>query len=280
MCYLRTIGEAVELKQRLEQSQHIAVIGGGFVGLEVAASARGMGKPVTVIEALPRLMARAVGPVISEFIRAAHAAQGTEVLLNTQVREIRGSRGAAEEVVLSDGATIAADLIVVGVGAAPNVELAREAGLAIDDGIVTDEFLCTSGENIFAIGDCARYPSSFSGSRVRLESVQNAVDQGVCVARTIAGKPAAYRAVPWFWSDQFDIRLQMAGLAEGHDQAVMRGDPASGKFSMWHFRAGKLCSADSVNRPADHLAARKLLEKGTMLTPEQAADESVNLKTV
>ena len=292
VCYLRTLGEAVELKQRLEQTSQVVVIGGGFVGLEVAASARALGKPVAVVEALPRLMARAVGSLISEFVRAAHAAHGTEILLNVQVREIRGEGGKAREVVLSDGRVIAADLVVIGVGIVPRTELADEAGLPVDNGIVADEFLRTADEHIFAIGDCAQYPSAFSGSRVRLESVQNAVDQGVAVARTLAGKPAAYSAVPWFWSDQFDIRLQMAGLPEGHDQQVVRGDPATGKFSVFHFRNGKLCSVDSINRPGDHLAARKLLGanrlqdgKGplngnTGLTPHQASDESVDLKNI
>jgi 3-phenylpropionate/trans-cinnamate dioxygenase ferredoxin reductase component len=258
------------------------VIGGGFAGLEVAASARALGKPVTVIEALPRLMARAVGPAISEFIRQAHQARGSEIVVNGHVEEIRGSGGQVgggkvREVVIAGGRAIAAELVVVAVGIAPRTELAHEAGLPIDDGIVVDEFLRTADEHIFAIGDCARYPSSFSGTRVRLESVQNAVDHGVSVARTIDGKPAAYRAVPWFWSDQFDIRLQMAGLPEGHDREVIRGNPETGKFSVFHFRAEKLCSVDSINRPADHLAARKLLASGAAVTPEQASEENVNL---
>jgi 3-phenylpropionate/trans-cinnamate dioxygenase ferredoxin reductase component len=280
VCYLRTLGEAVDLKQRLEQAQNVAVIGGGFVGLEVAASARSLGKNVTVIEALPRVMARAVGGLISDFMRAAHLERGTEILSSAQVAEIRGSGGKVRELVLSTGRTIPADLVVIGVGILPHTDLAREAGLPVDNGIAVDEFLRTADENVFAIGDCAQYPSVFSGSRVRLESVQNAVDQGVSVAKTIAGKAAPYAAVPWFWSDQFEIRLQMAGLAEGHDRQVVRGDPRSGKFSVFHFRAGKLCSVDSINRPADHLAARKLLASRAALSPEQAADESFNLKTL
>jgi len=258
----------------------VVVIGGGFVGLEIAASASAMGKQVIVVEALPRLMARAVGSTISEFVRAAHAGHGTEILLNAQVREIRGSGGNVEEVLLHGGRVIAADLVVVGVGILPRTELAHEAGLPVDNGIVADEFLRTADEHIFAIGDCARYPSAFTDSMVRLESVQNAVDQGVSVARTIAGKPSAYRAVPWFWSDQFDLRLQMAGLPDGHDRQVVRGNSEMGKFSVFHFRAGKLCSVDSINRPADHLAARKLLSSGTAVTPEQASDESLDLRTL
>lgn len=278
VCSLRTLSEAVELKQRLQQASNVVVIGGGFAGLEVAASARALGKEVTVIEALPRLMARAVGSVISDFIHAVHTAQGVKVLLSAQVEEIRGSEGKAREVILKGGRSVAAELVVVAVGIAPRTELAQEAGLSVENGIAVDELLRTGDENIFAIGDCAQYPSAFSGSRVRLESVQNAVDQGVSVARTITGKPAGYRAVPWFWSDQFEIRLQMAGLPEGYDRQVIRGHPQSGKFSVFHFRAGRLCSVDSINRPVDHMAARKLLASGAAeLTPERAADESASL---
>jgi 3-phenylpropionate/trans-cinnamate dioxygenase ferredoxin reductase component len=279
VCDLRTFGEAVEIKQRLEQAQQVVVIGGGFIGLEVAASARTLGKAVTVMEALPRLMARVVAPAVSEYFRVSHAAQGVEVLLNSQVREIRGAgSGTAVEVVLRDGGTHPADMVVVGIGVVPNTELAEAAGLAVHNGISVDEFLRTEASDIYAIGDCAEYPNSFAGIRLRLESVQNAVDQAACVAKAIAGKAAPYGALPWFWSDQFDLRLQMAGLPAGHDRVVVRGGIESGKFSVFYFRGGRLCAVDSVNRPADHMAGRKLIAKGTPLTPEQAADEGVNLK--
>jgi 3-phenylpropionate/trans-cinnamate dioxygenase ferredoxin reductase subunit len=285
VCYLRTLEEAIEVKQRLEQAQQVAIVGGGFIGLEIAAAARTLGKPVTVIEALPRLMSRVVAPVVSEFFRAAHTAKGVEILLNGKVQEIQGVDGRVQGVMLDDGRKLPADVVVIGVGIVPNTELAEGAGLPVANGIATDELLRTADERVFAIGDCAEHPSRFAGSlgansQVRLESVQNAVDQGVCVARTIAGKAAPYSATPWFWSDQFDIRLQMAGLPGGHDQTVVRGAPESGKFSVFYFRRGKLCAVDSVNRPADHLAARKLIGSGTAMTPDQAADENVNLKTV
>jgi 3-phenylpropionate/trans-cinnamate dioxygenase ferredoxin reductase subunit len=287
--YLRTLTEAIEIKQRLEQAQQVVIIGGGFIGLEIAASARTLGKPVTVIEALPRLMARVVAPVVSDFFLVSHRARGVEILLNAKVQEIEGSlhggeRGKVQGVRLHDGRRLPADLVVIGVGIVPNTELALEAGLPVANGIVTDEFLRTPDERAFAIGDCAEHPSIFASAsasaQVRLESVQNAVDQGVSVARTIIGKAMPYSATPWFWSDQFDIRLQMAGLPGGHDHTVVRGAPESGKFSVFYFHMGKLCAVDSVNRPADHLAARKLIGSGTALTPNQAADESVNLKTV
>jgi 3-phenylpropionate/trans-cinnamate dioxygenase ferredoxin reductase subunit len=289
VCYLRTLPEAVELKQRLENARQVVVIGGGFIGLEIAASARTLGKPVTVLEAFPRLMARVVAPVVSEFFRSAHAARGVEVRLCAQVESIRGGAGGVQDVVLGDGSAVPADMVVVGIGVVPNVELAREAGLDVAGapphgvrplGISVDQFLRTSDERIFAIGDCAEYHNAFAGQRVRLESVQNAVDQAVCVARNIAGKPAPYHAAPWFWSDQFDLRLQMVGLPAGHDRVVVRGSPEAGKFSAFYFTDGRLRAVDSVNRPADHLAARKMIAAGTSLTPDQAADESINLKTL
>ncbi len=285
VCYLRTLAEAIEVKQRLEQAQQVVIVGGGFIGLEIAASARTLGKPVTVIEALPRLMARVVAPVVSEFFLETHRARGVEILLNAKVEEIQGGvhggdRGKVQGVLLHDGRKIPADLVVIGIGIVPNTELAVEAGLPIANGIATTEFLRTPDERVFAIGDCAEHPSVFTNAQVRLESVQNAVDQAVCVARTIAGRAAPYSATPWFWSDQFEIRLQMAGLPGGHDHTVIRGAPESGKFSVFYFRGGKLCAVDSVNRPADHLAARKLIGSGTTLTPSQAADESVNLRFV
>jgi 3-phenylpropionate/trans-cinnamate dioxygenase ferredoxin reductase component len=285
VCYLRTLAEAIEVKQRLEQAQQAVIVGGGFIGLEIAASARTLGKPVTVIEALPRLMARVVAPVVSEFFLAAHKAQGVEVLLNTKVDEIHAGSGKVRELSLSGGRRLQADLVVIGIGVVPNTELALDAELPIANGIATDRFLRTPDQRVFAIGDCSEHPSLFASSlglssQVRLESVQNAVDQGVCVARTIAGKSAPYSATPWFWSDQYDIRLQLAGLPEGYDHTVVRGVLESGKFSVFYFRRAKLCAVDSVNRPADHLAARKMIGAGTTLTPSQAADESVNLKTL
>jgi 3-phenylpropionate/trans-cinnamate dioxygenase ferredoxin reductase subunit len=283
VCYLRTLTEAIELKQRIESAQNIAVIGGGFIGLEVAASARTLGKPVTVLEAFPRLMARVVAPVVSEFYRSAHAARGVEIKLDAQVQEIRGG-GKAESVMLGDGSTIPADLVVVGIGVVPNLELACEAGLETaagpPHGITVDELLRTRDGGIFAIGDCAEYHNSFAGSRVRLESVQNAVDQAVCVARTIAGKPAPYHAAPWFWSDQFDLRLQMVGLPAGHDRVVVRGSPEAAKFSVFYYNSGRLRAVDSINSPTDHLAARKMIAAGTSPSPEQVADLGVNLKTL
>lgn len=278
VCYLRTLDEAIFIKQRIEQARNVAVIGGGFIGLEIAATARTLGKEVTVIESLSRVMARVVAPVLSHFFLDAHVKEGVHVRLGATTVAIQGSDGRATGVELDDGTVIPADLVVVGIGVHPNVELAEAAGLPVSNGISVDEFLRTSDENIFAIGDCAEYPHAHAGCRVRLESVQNAVDQAVAVARTITGNPAPYTAVPWFWSDQFDIRLQMAGLTSGFDHTVVRGMMEGRKFSVFYFRERRLLGIDSVNRPADHLAARKLIAAGRSISPEQASDESISLK--
>jgi len=266
--YLRSLDEAVTLRQRLAEARHgVVVIGGGFIGLEVAAAARGAGKAVTVIEAAPRLMARAVSPLLSDFFLDVHRGQGADVLLNSAVVEVR-----PDCVTLTGGRRIEADLVVAGIGVVPDVELARDAGLDVSDGITVDQFLRTSDPYIFAIGDCAHHP------RARLESVQNAVDQAKCVARAMMGNPAPYRDVPWFWTDQYEIRFQMVGLAAGYDQSVLRGSIEDRKFSVFYFKQGRLLAVDSVNRFGDHIAARKMLAAGTALTPEQAADETVDLK--
>jgi 3-phenylpropionate/trans-cinnamate dioxygenase ferredoxin reductase subunit len=183
-----------------------------------------------------------------------------------------------DAVILPDGRRIAADLVVAGIGVIPNVELARAAGLEVNDGIMVDEYLRTVDPAIFAIGDCAEHPNVFAGGRARLESVQNAADQARCVARFITGQPEPYRDVPWFWTDQFEIRFQMAGLSTAHDQSVLRGGIERGKFSAFYFKQGRLLAVDSVNRVGDHVTARKMLAAGTPLTPEQAADETVDLK--
>jgi 3-phenylpropionate/trans-cinnamate dioxygenase ferredoxin reductase subunit len=258
--YLRTLDDSIAIQERLEQAQDVVVIGGGFIGLEVAAVARGFGKPVTVVELQDRLMPRVVAPVISEFYRELHAEHGVEISLN--------HRGEAR----------AGDLVIVGIGVIPNVDLARDAGLAVSDGVVVDEHLQTADPSIYAIGDCASHPNVFAGGLTRIESVQNAVDQARRVAADIVGRREPYRAVPWFWTDQFDIKLQMVGLSTGFDRFVTRGNPADRKFSVFYFKQERLIAIDSINRPGDHMMGRKMLAAGTSLTVEQAADESVDLK--
>ncbi|MFY9529238.1 MAG: FAD-dependent oxidoreductase [Candidatus Acidiferrales bacterium] len=278
--YLRSLDEATALKESLEHATEIVVIGGGFIGLEVAAVARSLGKSVTVLEALPRLMSRVVAPVISDFYRELHTSRGVNVLCCSAVSEILGSGGKVRAVKLNDGALYPADLVLVGIGVVPNSELARDAGLVVGNGVVVDEELRTGDENIYAVGDCAEHPNPFAGARIRLESVQNAADQAQYVAGKITGRAGCYNAVPWFWTDQFEIKLQMAGISEGHDRIVTRGNPESRKLSVFYFKANRLIAIDSINRPVDHIVGRKLLATGVPLTPEQAGDESVDLRKV
>jgi 3-phenylpropionate/trans-cinnamate dioxygenase ferredoxin reductase subunit len=276
--YLRSLEEATAIRDRLKDAEEVVVIGGGFIGLELAAVARTLGKAVTVLEVLPRLMSRAVAPIISEFYRELHTAKGARVVCGATVARIQGRGGKAESVALGDESQLRADLVVVGVGVVPNMELARDAGLRTGNGIVVDEYLQTEDENVFAIGDCVEFLCVFAGARIRLESVQNAADQAQSAASTIAGRRNRYTALPWFWSDQYDLKLQMAGISHGHDRIVTRGSAEAQKLSVFYFQGGRLMAIDSINRPMDHMIGRKLMAAGARVTPEEAADESVDLK--
>ena len=280
---LRTLDEADALKNALEHAQRIVVVGAGFIGLEFAAVCAGRGLSVTVIEAADRVMARAVSPETSEAFAAFHEAAGVTILFGAGVRAIDGADGRVAAVVLADGQTLPADLVLVGIGVVPNQELAAEAGLTVHDGIEVDAFLGTGDPAISAIGDCARFPTRFAaglpgGDRVRIESVQNAVDQGRCLAARLTGRPSAYDAVPWFWSDQGPRKLQIAGLGSPDDASVVRR--AGAGFSVFRFRGGHLSAVESVDRPADHMAARRILTAARSLTPEQAADPAFDLKAL
>jgi 3-phenylpropionate/trans-cinnamate dioxygenase ferredoxin reductase subunit len=280
VCYLRSGAEAVDIRQRLEQAREIVVIGGGFIGLELAAAANARGKSVRVLEVQPRLMPRVVSPILSEFYRDLHASHGVAISLGVAPAEIVGRQGKVAGIALEDGSVCPADLVLTGIGVVPNIELAREAGLSVSNGILVDERLRTEDWSIYAIGDCANHPNPFAGGRARIESVQNAVDQAKCVAAAIAGRPENYRSVPWFWTDQFEIKLQMAGLSAGCGQVATRGEIESRKFSVFYFRDGRLAAVDSINRPGDHIAARKMLGAGIEITPDQAADLNVDLKAL
>jgi 3-phenylpropionate/trans-cinnamate dioxygenase ferredoxin reductase subunit len=276
---LRTLADAKALMARMGHVRRAVVAGAGFIGLEFAAVARAQGIEVTVVELAERALARALSLPMSYFFEERHRAWGSHFHFHRSVLDVRGV-GAVEAVELDDGEVVPADLLVVGIGVLPNIELAEAAGLATGNGIVVDERLTSSDPAISALGDVALHPNRFSVTGpVRLEAVQNAVDQARALAASLTGKPKLYDAVPWFWSDQGDLKLQMAGLAAGHDSAVLRGDPASGAFSVFCFKGERLLACESVNRPADHMAARRMLQAGLPITPEQAADEQVSLKT-
>jgi 3-phenylpropionate/trans-cinnamate dioxygenase ferredoxin reductase subunit len=281
ICYLRDLDEAVSLRSALAAAERVVVVGGGFIGLEAAAVARGQGKAVTVVEAAERLIPRAVAPVVSEFFRQAHLRRGTEVILSAVVTGFAGAEGRVTGVVLADGTELPADVVMVGVGIVPRVELAQQIGLECDGGIVVDARARTSNPDVVAAGDCTVLPHPLTGEgRVRLESVQNAVSQAGVAAATLLGQPAEAPAVPWFWSNQGSLRLQIAGLGTGFDDYVLRGDPDSERFSVLYYRGGRLIAADAVNNPVDYMAVRKALSTGATIPAEAAADAGTPLKTL
>ncbi|MGY3605391.1 MULTISPECIES: NAD(P)/FAD-dependent oxidoreductase [unclassified Bradyrhizobium] len=277
--YLRTLDESEALRHLLKPGLRVVVIGAGFIGLEFAATARAKGLEVDVVELAARVMARAVTAEISDYFQSRHTATGIRIHLGVQVTSIEADGARVTGVSLSDGRHIPADLVVVGVGVLPNVEIAAEAGLPVASGIIVDEHLLTSDPNISAIGDCALYRSERFGGSLRLESVQNATDHARCVAARLTGHAKAYDGLPWFWSDQGPDKLQMAGLTTGYDRVVVRGDREQGQFSAFCYRDGHLVGIESVNRAGDHMFGRRLLGAGGSITPEQAADTSFDLKS-
>jgi 3-phenylpropionate/trans-cinnamate dioxygenase ferredoxin reductase component len=276
--YLRTLSEADMLVERLVPARDVVIIGAGFIGLELAAVLRKLGKTTHVLDLLPRVMSRAVSSVTSRFFLNEHANWGTTIVTGVTVSKVLGRNGKVNGVLTDDGRNFAADLVVVGVGVVPNVELAAAAGLSVHGGIIVDSRLRTSDPAISAIGDCALFPSRFARTRIRLESVQNAVDQARCVAGCLVGRNAEYTSVPWFWSDQADIRLQMVGITADCDRAILRGDPGMRKFSVFCFRGARFLGIESINTPSDHMFGRRLLASGGIVTPEQAADLSFDFK--
>ena len=275
---LRTLADADTLRQRLDEAREVVVVGAGFIGLEFASVAIARGADVHIVEITLQPMGRVVSAQTSQFFTDAHIRWGAKVSLGTGVTRILGANGRVTGVETTDGRRLSADLVLVCIGVIPNAELAGKAGLAVDNGIVVDEHLASRDPSIFAIGDCANFPTPFANGRVRLESVQNAVDQGRCVAAHIAGRPEPYQRAPWFWSDQGDLKLQIVGITMGHDKAVTRGRPADGHFSIFCFRGERLIGVESVNRPADHVVGRRLLAGEPALSPEQAADEDYDLR--
>ncbi|MDT0495628.1 FAD-dependent oxidoreductase [Streptomyces griseus] len=278
---LRTLADARTLRTALAGTGDLLVVGGGFIGLEVAAAARASGVRVTVVETRDRLMGRSVSAPTARYLAEQHTAHGVRLLLSEELTALHGEEGRVRVAELGRGERIRADLVVAGVGVLPNTALAADAGLEVGDGILVDPRLRTADPRIHAIGDCARFPSRHAPRHLRLESVQNAADQARSVAAAIhaPADPPPYDAVPWFWTRQYGARLQIAGITDGHDRTVTVGDPAGGRFSVFCFRAGRLLGTESVNRPADHMITRRLLATGDRsLTPEAVAAPGFDLK--
>ncbi|MET0388683.1 MAG: FAD-dependent oxidoreductase [Polyangiales bacterium] len=277
--FLRTRDEADALRERMPNAKHAVVIGAGFIGLEFASCAAKKDLDVTVLEVADRPMARVISKAMSAVFAREHVKHGVKLLISTQAMRLLGEGGKVSGVETVDGRILPADLVVIGIGVIPNVELAATCDLAIEDGVVVDEHLQTGDPSISAIGDVAAHPNPYGhGPRIRLESVQNACDQARNVANRITGKPAVYDALPWFWTNQGDLKLQLAGLPRTGCEEVVRGDPNGTAFSVFLFHDGRLVAVESLNRPPEHLLARRLLSSRVAITPQQAADTSFDLK--
>ena len=275
--YLRSIADVDRLRPALEKGKRLAVVGGGYIGLEVAAVAAKHDLDVTVFEALKRVMARAVSRPVSDFFEQVHRAAGVKLLLNTGVEAFEGT--GKLKAVRAGGKSHPADLALVGIGVVPNMELAKAAGLPCEDGIVVGENCATADPAIFAAGDCTWHVGR-EGIPLRLESVQNAIDQAKHAALAMVGKPRPYHEVPWFWSDQYDLKLQIAGLARTSDHIVVRGNPASRKFAVFHLRDGAVAAVEAVNAPLEYLVGRKLIADGARVASERLADTSIPMKNM
>ncbi len=281
---LRSLQHAQSLKNDLNDASKIAIIGGGFIGLEVAASARKCGKEVVIIEAQQRVMARAVSPHISDFFYKKHEEYGCSIELSKNVSSVFGNdNGCVAGIVLDDGTKIEADLVLLGVGARPNIMLAQAAGIEVNNGIVVNAYCQTSVPNIYAAGDCASQINAYTGILTRLESIQNATDQAKNIAHAIINQPQIYKSLAWFWSDQMSYRLQIAGIiahAEWIDHSVYREKKKGESFSIFHYRQGKLVVVESINDTFDHMFARRALEKGIIVDPQIVSDASQDLKAL
>lgn len=281
--YLRTLADADAIRAALQPGTRLVVVGGGYVGLELAASALQLGAQVTVLEAMPHVLARVTGTQVAAFYEAQHRAAGVVLHTDFCVASVLRAPGAGPQAAITallhaDGRRVDADLVVAGIGMLPNVALAAGAGLELDSGIVVDAGACTSDPHIVAAGDCTVQHSTLYGRRLRLESVPNALEQARAAAATLVGKPVPPRAAPWFWSDQYGLKLQMVGLSQGHDTCVLRGDMATHKFIAFYLRDGVLIAADAVNRPADFVQAKRLVAAGARVDPRTLADETAPLK--
>lgn len=277
---LRTLADVERLRPKMVAGRRLVIIGAGYIGLEAAAVARQMGVDVTVIEMAPRVLARVTSPVISEFYTAEHRRQGVTILTGALLAKLEGEAGEVSGAVLADGTTIKADMVLAGIGILPNEELAREAGIACSNGILVDRDARTSDPRVFAAGDCASRPLVHYGRTGRLESVHNAIEQGKLAAAAILGQPRPAEDCPWFWSDQYDLKLQIAGLSQDYDTLVVRGDPESRKFAVFYLRNETLIAVDAVNSPPEFLASKKLIMSGAKLAPRVLSDTSTPMKDI
>ncbi|MEO0575883.1 MAG: FAD-dependent oxidoreductase [Pseudomonadota bacterium] len=275
--YLRTAADVDHIRQHFAPGARLVIVGGGYIGLEVAAVAVKAGLDVHVVEAEDRLLSRVVSPTVSEFYLGVHQQEGVTVHLNAIAQQFSGETNVSG-VTLSDGSTLAADLVIVGIGIVPNTELAEAAGIHCDNGIVVNEFCETGTERVLAIGDCTNHPNPLLERNLRLESVPNALEQARTAAATLLGERNAYAEVPWFWSDQYDLKLQIVGLTDGYDQTVIRGDIALRQFACFYLKQGRMIAVDAISSPREFLFSKPLVARKARIPAEVLADASVSLK--
>lgn len=276
---LRTIADLQRLKPQFVAGQTVAIVGGGYVGLEVASSAIKKGLKAIVLEGQPRVLARVTAPVVSAFYERVHREAGVDLRTGMTVNGIEWMNGRVLAIETSAG-RVEADLFIIGVGLIPNTDVAKNAGLDIDNGIVVDAQMRTRAADVYAIGDCAAHPNVWAGTRLRLESVPSAMEQARVVASNIVGRQKDYDALPWFWSDQYDLKLQMVGLSLGYETVAVRGDPSQRSFMALYLRQGRVIAVDAISRPAEFMTAKKLVAARVSASPQQLADETQSLKTL
>jgi len=275
--YLRGIADVERIQANLSKGKRLVIIGAGYIGLEVAAVCRELGLDVTVIEMADRVMSRVVSPHVSDFYQLEHNNHGVKLLLSTRLAAFQGKKR-VKSVATDNGHIIPANLVVVGVGIVPNTEIAAAAGLDVDDGIIVDDQCQTSDPDVYAVGDCTSHPNSIYRRRLRLESVHNALEQAKTAASNICGIEAHYSQVPWFWSDQYDLKLQIAGLSADYDEVVLRGEPASRSFACLYLKDGSLIAVDAINSPHEFMQSKALIANHAVCDPERLADTTVALK--
>lgn len=276
--YLRNVQDVEGIRSHLGEGKQAVIIGGGYIGLETAALLRSLGMNVVVLEMAPRILQRVTAPGISDFYTRVHTEEGVSIHTEVSVSEIVG-QSHVEQVVCADGQSFPADLVIVGVGVIANTELAEEAGLEVNNGIVVDDACRTNDPHIVAAGDCTNHYNALYDCRLRLESVPNANEQGKVAAATLCGNEKSYQSLPWFWSDQYDMKLQIAGMSQGYDHVVIRGDDTSGRsFAAFYFKEGKLICADCVNRPQEFMLSKRIIAQNLACDPARLVDETIPVK--
>jgi 3-phenylpropionate/trans-cinnamate dioxygenase ferredoxin reductase subunit len=278
--YVRTLEDINRLKEQFKPGKRLVIIGGGYIGLEAAAVGVKKELNVTLVEAMPRLLARVTGPELSAYYDTIHRSRGVDIKLGAGVTALEGNDDVVQTVVLQDGTRLPADLLIVGIGLIPNTELAEAAGLEVDNGILVDLHARTSDPDILAAGDCTNHEHGFLKRRIRIESVPNASEQARVAAATICGKQVPHDGVPWFWSDQYDLKLQMVGINQGYDRVVIRGNMAEDSFSAFYLKDGIIIAVDTVNRPKDFMIGKKLVAERVAADADVLRDESIELKTL